>query len=457
MEDQQQKAKRMAARAALDEIDGVKRLGLGSGSTLFAFVRELGKRPELVSRLVVAVGSEQTREIAQASGLSVLPDAQIADLDLAVDGADEVDPDGHLIKGGGGALLREKLIVKAARRFLVIVDESKEVTHLGAFGLPLEVMPFAAPATLAQVESVLLGFGLKGKIIPRKINGQAVLSDNGHLLFDAKVGPITAPKSLSEALDGVAGLVAHGLFTNLTNAVIVAGAQGIRKVVPGRAKTNDRSDAINYAYLREPEAIYRESFARVRNEAILCGLADDVKPIAVRIAHAAGDPEITRNITASDSFTACAHKALLDGSPILCDTFMLKAGVTRAFLKADPLVLCGLDGPDVADKARAQGTTRSAVALQFLLDQHPEAIVAIGNAPTALFHLLEQIAQGKARPRAVIAMPVGFVGARESKEALVALAASRNSKAPLPYLTLRGRRGGAGMTAAALNAIACLP
>lgn len=200
-------------------------------------------------------------------------------------------------------------------------------------------------------------------------------------------------------------------------------------------------------YLRDGAAIYARSFAIIRAEADLAAFPPEAEPVAVRIIHAAGDVDLAPDILISDGAVAAARAALQAGAPILTDARMVAMGVTRARLPADNAVICTLADPEVPARAARLGTTRSAAALELWRPHLAGAVVAIGNAPTALFHLMDMIDAGAPRPAAIIGMPVGFVGAMESKAALV-------EWARVPFLTIRGRRGGSAMTAAALNAIA---
>jgi precorrin-8X/cobalt-precorrin-8 methylmutase len=197
------------------------------------------------------------------------------------------------------------------------------------------------------------------------------------------------------------------------------------------------------AYLSEPAAITRESFARIRREARLAHLPADIAAIAVRLIHACGMTDIVDDLAFTPDVAASARRALAAGAPILCDSAMAAAGITRAGNE----VLCLLADPRVAEQARAEGTTRSAAAVELWRPRLGDAVVAIGNAPTALFRLLEVLQEGAPRPAAVLAFPVGFVGAAESKDALIA------SPCGASYLTLRGRRGGSALAAAAVNAL----
>ena len=202
-----------------------------------------------------------------------------------------------------------------------------------------------------------------------------------------------------------------------------------------------------FNYLRDGAEIYRRSFATIRAEADLARFSRDEEHVAVRIIHACGMVEIAAGLVFSQGAVAQARQALRRGAPILCDSKMLARGIIAARLPRGNEVICTLDAPSVPSLARKLGTTRSAAALEFWRDKLDGAIAAIGNAPTALYHLLDMLDEIFARPACVIGMPVGFVGASESKEALIA-------DARVPFITLKGRKGGSAMAAAALNAIA---
>jgi precorrin-8X/cobalt-precorrin-8 methylmutase len=203
-------------------------------------------------------------------------------------------------------------------------------------------------------------------------------------------------------------------------------------------------------YERDGAQIYRRSFATIRAEADLAGLDPVLDRVAVRMIHACGMVDLVADIAFSPGFGAAAEGALRAGAPILCDTSMVAAGVTRARLPASNDVVCTLGEPDVVELARSLATTRSAAAVEHWRDRLGGALVAVGNAPTALFALLEMLAGdgAPARPAAVIGVPVGFVGAAESKVAL----ASNDSG--LEFLVVHGRRGGSAIAAAAVNALA---
>ncbi|KPC82386.1 MULTISPECIES: precorrin-8X methylmutase [Streptomyces] len=203
-----------------------------------------------------------------------------------------------------------------------------------------------------------------------------------------------------------------------------------------------------HQYEKDGPAIYRQSFATIRAEADLAGLPADVSQVAVRMIHACGMVDLVRDLAFSPNAVADARTALRSGAPILCDVAMVASGVTRKRLPADNEVICTLSDPAVPGLAAKLGTTRSAAALELWRDRMEGAVVAVGNAPTALFRLLEMIEEGAPRPAAVIGVPVGFIGAAESKEALAA------HPSGLEHLVVRGRRGGSAIAAAALNAIA---
>jgi precorrin-8X/cobalt-precorrin-8 methylmutase len=202
-----------------------------------------------------------------------------------------------------------------------------------------------------------------------------------------------------------------------------------------------------YEYLRDGAAIYAQSFATIRAEADLARFSTEEARVAVRIIHACGMVDIARDLHFSPEFTAAARQALLAGRPILCDAKMVAHGITRTRLPANNEIVCMLDAPETMQLAARSGTTRSAAALALWGDRMAGALVAIGNAPTALFRLLELLADGAPPPAAVIGMPVGFVGAAEAKDALAAYGR-------VPFLIVRGRKGGSAMAVAAVNALA---
>ena len=205
------------------------------------------------------------------------------------------------------------------------------------------------------------------------------------------------------------------------------------------------SDALSY--IRDGAAIYKRSFAIIRAEANLARFTPEQEKVAVRMIHACGMVELADDIEFSPDFVAAAKAALRAGAPILCDANMVAHGVTRARLPAGNPVVCTLAEPNVAPLAAELGNTRSAAAMELWRNRLGGAVVAIGNAPTSLFRLLEMLDEGAPRPAAVIGMPVGFVGAAESKDA-------RAADGRVPYAIVKGRKGGSAMAAAAINALA---
>ena len=202
-------------------------------------------------------------------------------------------------------------------------------------------------------------------------------------------------------------------------------------------------------YVTDGAEIYRRSFATIRAEASLGGLPEDVARVVVRMIHACGQVDLVRDVGFSPEAVPSARKALLAGAPVLCDAQMVASGVTRRRLPAGNDVVCTLNDPSVPGRAQALGTTRSAAAIDLWGDRLGGAVVAIGNAPTTLFRLLELLRDGAVpRPAAILGLPVGFIGAAESKDALAA------NPLGLEHLVVRGRRGGSAMAAAAVNAIA---
>ena len=209
----------------------------------------------------------------------------------------------------------------------------------------------------------------------------------------------------------------------------------------------------HFDYVDDGPAIYVDSFATIRAEADLSHVPADAEKIAVRMVHACGQVDLTNDLDIHSGLVAAARGALESGAPILTDATMVASGVTRARLPKDNDVMCFLRDERVPGLAAAWSTTRSAAAVS-LWEEHLEgAVVAFGNAPTALFHLLEMLLDGAPRPAAIIGTPVGFIGAAESKDALAALT-EVDSRLDIPFLTVRGRRGGSAMAASAINALA---
>jgi ribose 5-phosphate isomerase A len=215
----QDDAKRRAGRHAATYVQDGMRVGLGTGSTVHWTIVDLGERQP---HIVCTATSVQTHELATSLGLTVVTPDEIGALDIAIDGADEVDPAFNLTKGGGGAHTREKLVAQMAPRFVVVVDESKLVDHLGPFGTPLEVLDFAPAVVTARV----MALGASA------VTTRARRSDNGNLLLDAQFGTITDPAVLARDLEQVPGIVEHGLFlAPMVERVVVAGLDGVRELV----------------------------------------------------------------------------------------------------------------------------------------------------------------------------------------------------------------------------------
>jgi ribose 5-phosphate isomerase A len=223
--------KRQAAARALDFVQPGMRLGLGSGSTAQRFVELLGERVRSGLQVVGVPTSEATREQAVQAGIPLTTLDETPQLDLTIDGADEIAPDLSLIKGGGGALLREKIVATASSWMIVIADESKWVPTLGRFPLPIEVVSFGLKATERAIETAIRASGHNGKLTLRGgSDGHVFVTDGGHFILDASLGEITDPKSLAAELSLIPGVVEHGLFLGLAHAAILAGPNGIHIV-----------------------------------------------------------------------------------------------------------------------------------------------------------------------------------------------------------------------------------
>lgn len=204
---------------------------------------------------------------------------------------------------------------------------------------------------------------------------------------------------------------------------------------------------MRHDYLKSGAEIYRRSFAIIRAEADLSRWRGTAEKVVVRMIHACGMTDLPADIAMSDDFADAAEAALKAGAPLLCDSRMVADGITRTRLPADNAVVCTLGDPRTAELAEAMGTTRAAAAMELWREHIAGSVVVVGNAPTALFRLLEMLDAGCPRPAAVIGIPVGFVGAAESKDALA-------TDGRVPFLAVRGRRGGSAMAAAAVNALA---
>jgi ribose 5-phosphate isomerase A len=223
--------KRQAAARALEHVREGMKLGLGTGSTAKHFVELLGERVHAGLKVIGVPTSEATRADAERCGIPLATLDDIDRLDLTVDGADEIDAALDVIKGGGGALLREKIVAAASDRMIVIADESKWVARLGRFPLPVEVIPFGLTATRRAIELAFEKSGVSGQMVVRKgPDGHAFVTDGGHWIIDAHLGQIPDAARLAGYLSPIPGVVEHGLFTGLVTAAILAGPQGIRVV-----------------------------------------------------------------------------------------------------------------------------------------------------------------------------------------------------------------------------------
>ncbi|WP_156296892.1 precorrin-8X methylmutase [Mycobacterium paragordonae] len=207
-----------------------------------------------------------------------------------------------------------------------------------------------------------------------------------------------------------------------------------------------------YDYVDDGAAIYAASFATIRREADLSAIPDDAEKLAVRMIHGTGQPDLVKDLVIHPNLVRIARAALRGGAPILCDAYMVATGVTASRLPAGNDVHCFLRDGNVRALAAEWQTTRAAAAVSLWEPYLEGAVIAIGNAPTALFHLLEMIIDGAPLPAAIVGCPVGFIGATESKEALIGLA--RDHGIDIPFVTIRGRRGGSAITSSALNALA---
>jgi ribose 5-phosphate isomerase A len=218
--------KREAAERALELVRPGMKLGLGSGSTAHQFVDLVGEKVKAGLDIRCVATSEATAGQAKALGIPLGTLDEIPELDLTVDGADEIDPQLSLIKGGGGALLREKIVAAASKRMAVIADSTKLVARLGAFPLPIEVVPFGLAATRRHIERAFAELGLAG---PIRLRGESspFVTDGGHYILDCSLGAIADPEALSEILSPIPGVVEHGLFVGFARAAIIAGAEGV--------------------------------------------------------------------------------------------------------------------------------------------------------------------------------------------------------------------------------------
>ncbi|MCD2177816.1 ribose-5-phosphate isomerase RpiA [Rhizobium sp. C1] len=217
-----------AAEAALAHVEDGMRLGIGTGSTAEEFVRLLAEKVAGGFRIEGVPTSERTARLCLELGVPLKSLEELPELDLTIDGADEVDSQLRLIKGGGGALLREKIVAAASHRMIVIADETKLVETLGAFPLPIEVNPFGLAATRIAIEKAASALGLSGDIVLRGAAKETFMTDGGHYILDASFGRIPDAEALSNRLHAIPGVVEHGLFINLASAAVIAGPAGAR-------------------------------------------------------------------------------------------------------------------------------------------------------------------------------------------------------------------------------------
>jgi ribose 5-phosphate isomerase A len=223
--------KRAAAARAVEFVQSGMRLGLGTGSTAKHFVELIGERVRAGLDIVAVPTSEATHADAKRCGIPLTTLDETPELDLTVDGADEIAPDLNLIKGGGGALLREKIVAVASARMIVIADQSKWVGALGGFPLPIEVTPFGFAATRRAVEKAIAAIGRPGPLNLRQgKDGHAFVTDGGHWIIDAALGRIDDPEAMAHALAGIPGVMEHGLFVGLAQMAIIGGSDGIKIV-----------------------------------------------------------------------------------------------------------------------------------------------------------------------------------------------------------------------------------
>ena len=220
--------KTLAAERALELVKPGMKLGLGSGSTAAKFIELLGKKVQGGLEVVGVPTSEDTRILAEKAGIPLTTLDENPELDLTIDGADEIDPNLSLIKGGGGALLREKIVAMASDKMVVVADHSKYVETLGRFPLPIEIVRFGMKATLTMIADAASDAGCDGGIVLRRLNGEYFVTDNGNYIVDCGFGDISEPESLADVLEMIPGVVEHGLFIGIADQAIIAGPGGVQ-------------------------------------------------------------------------------------------------------------------------------------------------------------------------------------------------------------------------------------
>ncbi len=222
--------KTLAAERALELVKPGMKLGLGSGSTAAKFVELLGKKVQGGLEVVGVPTSEDTRILAEKAGIPLTTLDDHPELDLTIDGADEIDPSLSLIKGGGGALLREKIVAMASDKMVVVADHSKYVETLGRFPLPIEIVRFGRKATLTMIADAASDAGCDGDITLRRLNGEYFVTDNGNYIVDCDFGEISEPEALADVLEMIPGVVEHGLFIGIADQAIIAGPNGVQVI-----------------------------------------------------------------------------------------------------------------------------------------------------------------------------------------------------------------------------------
>ncbi len=227
--------KKMAAMRAVEMVEPGMRIGLGTGSTAAQFVALLGARVKAGLSVICVPTSEETRKFGESRGITMSTLEEVPELDIVFDGADEIDAELRMIKGGGGALLREKIVAMAADRVVIMVDDSKLVDTLGAFKLPVEVVKFGLTATRDMIETLAADCGCEGEIELRMTaEGQPFISDNGNYILDCNFGKIEDPEELDDALKFIPGVVESGLFLEICDVAIIAGDDGVQKIEANR-------------------------------------------------------------------------------------------------------------------------------------------------------------------------------------------------------------------------------